>query len=128
MRLKKKRVALCVDLLSHPEKKNSVEPVLPAMCYCTIFFISTWSCHSYKKRRQNQDLLEGGWQQANAQSWHKSTIILLQINIKALSGDFFGEIEIINFSLLSPDDCRSICQVTWIGFACCRTLVEFYFC
>ena len=34
MGLRKKHVALCVDLLSYPEKKNSVEPVLLAMCYC----------------------------------------------------------------------------------------------
>lgn len=33
MGLRKKHVALCVDLLSYPEKKNSVEPVLVAMCY-----------------------------------------------------------------------------------------------
>ena len=40
-----------------------------------------------KKRRQNQDLLENSCQQANAQSW-STIIILLQINIKALFGDF----------------------------------------
>lgn len=38
MGLKKKHVALCVDLLSYLEKKNSVEPVLLAMFYCTSSF------------------------------------------------------------------------------------------
>lgn len=38
MGLKKKHVALCVDLLSYLEKKNSVEPVLLAMCYCISSF------------------------------------------------------------------------------------------
>ena len=33
MGLRKKHVALCVDLLSYPEKRNSVQPVLLAMCY-----------------------------------------------------------------------------------------------
>lgn len=78
MGLKKKHVALCVDLLSYLEKKNSVERVLLAMCYCISSF--PHEVVTYKKRRQSQDLLEGSC---------KSTIILLQINIKkAVSGDF----------------------------------------
>ena len=36
--IEKKHVALCLDLLSYPEKKNSVEPVLLAMCYCISSF------------------------------------------------------------------------------------------
>lgn len=65
MGLKKKHVALCVDLLSYLEKKNSVERVLLAMCYCISSF--PHEVVTYKKRRQSQDLLEGSCQRANAQ-------------------------------------------------------------
>ena len=92
-----------------------MEPVLLAMCYC-ISSIPHEVLTVEKKRRQNQDLLEDSCERANAQGWHKSTIILLQINIKVLSGDFnkafFGEIQIIFSTIPSWS---SICQVTWIG-------------
>ena len=66
--IEKKHVALYVDLLSYPEKKNSVEPVLLAMCHCISSFPHEVVTVKKKKRRQNQDLLENSCQQANAQS------------------------------------------------------------
>lgn len=61
MGLKKKHVALCVDLLSYPEKKNSWEPVLLAMCYCISSFPHE-VVTVIQKRRQNQDFLEDSCQ------------------------------------------------------------------
>ena len=64
--IEKKHVALYVDLLSYPEKKNSVEPVLLAMCHCISSFPHEVVTVIKKKIRQNQDLLENSCQQANA--------------------------------------------------------------
>ena len=65
MGLRKKHVALCVDLLSYPEKRNSVQPVLLAMCY-RISSIPH-EVLTVKKKKQNQDLLEDSCERANAQ-------------------------------------------------------------